>query len=227
MTNTKKENHSSVLRVFQTKEETKAFYNKIASVYDMLSEYAERPIREKGLELLATTPGEHILEIGFGTGHCLVEITKAVGQEGKAYGIDLADKMVEQTRALLQKEGLLDWVELYYGDAIDLPWENDSMHGVFMSFTLELFDTPEIPKVLEECKRVLIPGGRIVVVGISKKGKQGVVIKAFEWTHRHFPNLMDCRPIFVQKSLEEAGFQIEATLHEHMWVPVEIVRATI
>ena len=63
------------------------------------------------------------------------------------------------------------------------------MDGIFMSFTLELFDTPDIPRVLAECNRVLKPGGRLVVVGMSKEGPQGLLIRAFEWTHQHFPNL--------------------------------------
>jgi demethylmenaquinone methyltransferase/2-methoxy-6-polyprenyl-1,4-benzoquinol methylase len=50
-----------------------------------------------------------------------------------------------------------------------------------------------------------------------------MVVKAFEWTHRHFPNLMDCRPIYAGKALKAAGFRIQETKLEHMWVPVEIV----
>ena len=42
-----------VLRVLQTKSETKAFYDKIAKVYDLLAEHSERPMREAGLRLLA------------------------------------------------------------------------------------------------------------------------------------------------------------------------------
>jgi demethylmenaquinone methyltransferase/2-methoxy-6-polyprenyl-1,4-benzoquinol methylase len=49
------------------------------------------------------------------------------------------------------------------------------------------------------------------------------MIRAFEWTHRHFPNLMDCRPIYVRRALEAAGFQIEEASLQHMWVPVEVV----
>ena len=40
------------LRVLQTKSETKAFYDKIAKVYDLLSEHSERPMREVGLKML-------------------------------------------------------------------------------------------------------------------------------------------------------------------------------
>jgi demethylmenaquinone methyltransferase/2-methoxy-6-polyprenyl-1,4-benzoquinol methylase len=126
------------------------------------------------------------------------------------------------TRELIKDEGV-DQVQLHCGDAAELPFESGSIDGIFTSFTLELFDTPELPIVLTEWRRVLRPGGRLAVVAISKEGKQGVVMKAYEWTHKHFPNLMDCRPIFVSRAIEAAGFTIADKKVEHMWVPVEIV----
>lgn len=212
-----------VLRVFQSKDETKAFYNKIAKVYDLLAEHSEQPMREIGLQILAAQPGETILEVGFGTGHCLVELARAVGPSGRVLGIDLSENMLEETRALVKKEQLDDSIELHCGDAASLPFDSESIDGIFTSFTLELFDTPELPEVLAEWWRVLRPGGRLAVVAISKEGKQGIVMKAYEWTHKHFPNLMDCRPIFVSRAIEAAGFTIEDKRIEHMWVPVEIV----
>jgi demethylmenaquinone methyltransferase/2-methoxy-6-polyprenyl-1,4-benzoquinol methylase len=94
-----------------------------------------------------------------------------------------------------------------------------------MSFTLELFDTREIPVVLAQCRRVLKTGGRIVVVGMSKEGEHGLVSEAYEWTHRHFPNFVDCRPIFVSHVIADAGFQVTAKQNLQIWVPMEIVRA--
>jgi demethylmenaquinone methyltransferase/2-methoxy-6-polyprenyl-1,4-benzoquinol methylase len=131
--------------------------------------------------------------------------------------------MCELANREVSRHELADRVELTCGDAERLPYPDQSLDGVFMSFTLELFDTPEIPSVLAECRRVLAPGGRIAVVAVSKNGKADLVVKAFEWTHRHFPNLMDCRPIYVQAALEAAGFTIERAETRHMWVPVEIV----
>jgi ubiquinone/menaquinone biosynthesis C-methylase UbiE len=77
--------------------------------------------------------------------------------------------------------------------------------------------------VLAECKRVLRTGGKIGVVAITKEGKDGLAIEAYEWTHRHFPN--DCRPIFVRRALEGAGLSIIDATITKMWVPVEIVVA--
>ena len=212
-----------VLRVLQSREETRAFYDKIAGVYDLLAERSEQPVRRAGLKMLDARPGETILEIGFGTGHCIVDLARAVGPSGKVFGIDLSDKMVQAARKLVQDNGLGERVELVAGDALHLPCESGSLDGLFMSFTLELFDTPEIPSVLAECKRVLKSGGRIVVVGMSRVSPDGLMTGIFEWTHRHFPNYLDCRPILVRRAMEDAGFRIAGFDMMKMWVNVEIV----
>jgi ubiquinone/menaquinone biosynthesis C-methylase UbiE len=217
---------SPILRVLQSKEETKGFYNKIARFYDLMAERSEGPMREAGLRLLAAKKGERVLEIGFGTGHSLATLAKGVGPEGKVFGIDLSDQMVKLARGLLSKAALLNRCQLTSGDAATLSYPNECMDAIFMSFTLELFDTPEIPKVLAECKRVLKRGGRIAVVGMSKDGPDEILIEAFQWTHKHFPNYLDCRPIYVRQSMEQAGFEIAKALRKHMWIPVEIVLGT-
>lgn len=214
-----------VLRVLTTRAETRAFYDKIAHVYDLLSEKTEGPLKQQGLEMLAVRPAERVLEIGFGTGHCLVDLAQGVGPAGRVFGIDLSDKMVDLARRNLAQKDLADRVELFCGDATKLPLGDASVDCVFSSFTLELFDVPEIPIVLAECRRVLKPGGRLAVVSVSKEGKESLLVEAYEWTHKHFPNLMDCRPIYARRAIEEAGFAVNSSNIGHMWVPVEIVLA--
>jgi ubiquinone/menaquinone biosynthesis C-methylase UbiE len=207
-----------------SRTETKALYDKISKVYDLLSDHTEGPVREAGLRMLAPQPGETVLEIGFGTGHALAWLAHAVGPSGKVHGIDLSDGMRAVTKNLLIHQGVASRVELLTGDAAHLPYPADTMDAVFMSFTLELFDSGEIPVVLAQCKRALKIGGRIVVVGMSKEGEHGLIFEAYEWTHRHFPNFVDCRPIFVSQAVAAAGFQVTGKQNLQIWVPMEIVR---
>ncbi len=221
--NEPEQHQPGVQRVLQTRKETKAFYDKIAKVYDLLSEHSEQPIRNFGLEKLDVREGERILEIGFGTGSSLVDLARLAGAEGRVFGADISDQMLDVARQKLRDQRLEARVEMICADAMTLPYESDSMDGIFLSFTRELFDVPEIQEVLAECKRVLRLGGRLVVVSMSKEGENGAILHAFEWTHKHFPNFLDCRPIFVRHALEDAGFRIESVMIKSMWVPVEIV----
>ncbi len=216
---------NDVLRVLLSKREVRAFYNKISRAYDLLADRSEAPMRRKGLEMLAVEPGAAALEIGFGTGHCLVDLALAVGPSGHVFGIDLSDGMLRLAGELLRSNHCLEQVSLTLGDAERLPFAAGSMDAIFMSFTLELFDTPDIPRVLDECARVLRPKGKLGVVALSKAGKSDFSVKAYEWTHRHFPNLLDCRPIFAEESLRATGFEILESSLERMWVPVELVVA--
>ena len=78
---------SGVLRIFQSKKETKAYYNKIAGIYDLLTKRSEQPMREKGLRKLAVQPNDRILEIGFGTGHSLAQVARDVGPDGRVFAL--------------------------------------------------------------------------------------------------------------------------------------------
>ncbi len=215
----------NILRVFQSRRETRAFYDKISGVYDLLAERSEEPVRAAGLQELDPKPGDRILEIGFGTGRCLASLAPATAPGGAVFGVDLSEGMLRVAGETVCRKGLEGSVHLVCGDAMHLPLTERSVDAVFMSFTLELFDTPEIPEVLAECRRVLGPKGRIVVVGMSKEGRANAMVRVFEWTHRHFPNFLDCRPIFVRRAVESAGFRTVRARTMKMWVPVEIVLA--
>jgi ubiquinone/menaquinone biosynthesis C-methylase UbiE len=214
---------TNVLPVRQTKRQTREFYNRIAPLYDLLSGRTEWPVRQRALAALEARPGERILEIGPGTGHNLVALARAVGARGHVYGIDLSEAMLERARRLIQRSGLAERVTLSCGDAADLPYSDSTMDGGLMTFTLELFDTPEISVVLSECRRVLRPDGRIVVAGLTKEADAGAVLRVLEWTHARLPQIFDCRPIYVRRALAEAGFTIADVATVHAWVPVEVV----
>jgi demethylmenaquinone methyltransferase/2-methoxy-6-polyprenyl-1,4-benzoquinol methylase len=214
-------------RVERSHEQARASYNRISRFYDLIAGWSEKKGRETGLARLAAKDGEQVLEIGFGTGLALTALARAVGETGRVCGLDLSEAMVSLARARLDRAGLAERVELRVGDALALPYANRSFNAVFMSFVLELFDTPEIPVVLTECRRVLRPGGRVGVVSISASGPRTLVRRLYEWSHERFPHVVDCRPIPVRPLVESAGFSPTTAETISMWgLGVEIVVAT-
>lgn len=216
---------SAVLPVPRTKEEAKRIYDRISRVYDLTGAF-ERKYTEMALEHICVQKGETVLEIGFGTGHCLKRIAEAVGQTGKVYGIDISSGMLEVTKKRLDKAGLMDRTDLCCGDAANLPYDDNTFDAVFMSFTLELFDTPEIPEVLEEIRRVLKPRGRLGVASMSKEDGEPTLLRLYEWIHKKWPKYVDCRPIYVEQSLGDSGYEIKSKERvKLLGLPGEIVVA--
>jgi len=218
---------TSIQRVNRSKEACRKSYNRLSRWYDLLAGSTEKKYRDRGLEKLSAQSGERILEIGFGTGQCLVTLARVVGPEGHVIGVDISDGMADIARKRLRKHGLSDQVDLHCSDASHLDFiDAGSVEGIFMSFTLELFDTPDIPCVLQECYRVLKSNGRMAVVCMTKTNPPGMAVRVYEWLHDHMPDYADCRPIFARPSMEQSGFSIEDVSMFSMWgLPVETILA--
>jgi len=108
-------------------------------------------------------------------------------------------------------------------DAVSLSFKDDFFDKIFMSLTLELFDTPEIPKVLSECFRVLKKNGRICVVSLSKKNSN-TNARIYEWLHGVFSRMLNWRPIFLEEALNDAGFKTtDSSIIFMLGLPFEIV----
>ena len=160
-------------------------------------------------EFLSVKKGEVVLEIGVGTGFSFKEIARSVGTAGKAYGIDITPEMLRLAEKRLRKAELTDRAELREADARTLPYEDNMFDAIYMAATLELFDTPDIPRVLGEIKRVLKPSGRLGVASVSKEGREGFwFLRLYEWMHQKFPKYASCRPIYVEQTIKDAGFDI-------------------
>lgn len=216
-----------ILPVPRTKEEAKQAYDRLSKFYDYtLVGLLGRRYTEMALERLSVVEGETVLEIGFGTGHSLKRIAKLVGPAGRVYGIDISPEMLEKTKRRLEKEGLANKVELCCGDATCLPFNESAFDAVFMSFTLEGFDTPEIPGALAQIKKVLKPGGRLGIIDMSKENGQSVFLKVYEWIHKKWPKYVGSRPIYAEQCLIDAGYQIKSKEKIKIYrLPAEIIVA--
>jgi ubiquinone/menaquinone biosynthesis C-methylase UbiE len=158
-----------------------------------------------------------VLELGCGDGGALVTLARAVGPAGEVAGLDLSPEMIRRASARLGREGLAGQTKLVVGDASSIPFADASLDALFMSFTLELFDTPEIPLVLAECRRVLRPGGRIGVVSLSRAAPVRWPTRLYERLHDRFPATLDCRPIHARLALEAAGFGEARSTFVPLW----------
>lgn len=206
-----------------TRNQTRSNYNRLSKWYDYFAG-SEKQFTDLGLQMLNIQAGEKILEIGCGTGHALLDIAKNASTSGIVIGIDLSRGMLEVTRNRVVVQRPAEQIFLVEGDAIHLPFNGDVFDVILLSFTLELFNDPEMEILLKECHRILKPHGRIGIVSLAKQTNAAVQI--YEWFHKHYPVLVDCRPIFVQSIVKAAGFHLQQSIIKTMWgLPVEILVA--
>lgn len=201
-------------------------YDRLGRWYDVLTAFGESRLRESGLALLAPRPGEVALELGCGTGQALLGLSRGVGESGRVLGLDLSPAMLRAAWRRTARAGALGGVALVRADARCLPLPSASVDVVFLSFTLELFDDADARRVLAECLRVLGPGGRIGVVALDARGNSSPLRRAYEWTHRSWPAVVDCRPILARALLEASGFDVVEVRDQAVWgLPVAVVLA--
>jgi ubiquinone/menaquinone biosynthesis C-methylase UbiE len=109
---------------------------------------------------------DHVLEIGFGPGYGIQEVTRLAAQ-GRVAGMDISGTMLEQASRRNAAAIAAGKVELRLGDAAKLPYPDSSFHKVFATnvlyFWTDLFTT------LHEIWRVLKPGGRVALYFIAKE----------------------------------------------------------
>ena len=111
-------------------------------------------------ETLAPDPGERLLEIGPGTGYYTLELAEWTGPDGSVEIFDLQQEMLDHTLARAETHGLTN-VSATQGSAVRLPYDDASFDAVVLVAVLG--EIPDQNAALGEVKRVLRPGGRLVV----------------------------------------------------------------
>ncbi|HET6999185.1 MAG TPA: methyltransferase domain-containing protein [Solirubrobacterales bacterium] len=115
--------------------------------------------RDRLREVLRPEPGERLLELGVGTGYYSLDLAGWV-PDGKLELFDLQQKFLDHVMRAGGERGLTNLVPTQ-GDATALPYEDASMDAVIL--TAVLGEIPDTAAALREIRRVLKPGGRLVV----------------------------------------------------------------
>lgn len=213
-------------RVRRGRAQAQRTYDRLAPVYDVLAGASERRGRRLGRRLVDVAPGERLLEIGCGTGMDLAYLAEQVGPNGWCLGVDLSTGMLRRTSRRLGRRGLADRTALTQADAVRLPLAPRCVDVVYLSFTLELFDTDELTAVLDGCRRVLRPTGRLGVVSLALPEEPPVMTRLYLRARKRAPSLLDCRPIPTEDLVRAAGFSVLRGRRTAVWgLPVDVVVA--
>lgn len=211
----------SVLEVKQDRPKVLRTYTRLAPVYELWARLTESRARRRVLELARVEDGDAVLEIAVGTGVQLAALARR-NPSGRTVGVELSDGMLEKARREIA--GLAN-VELHKADALSLPFEDASFDLVVNSYMLDLLPLDQIPVALSEMKRVLRPGGRLVLSNMTKGEKRshrtwdalyarGVVLTA------------NCRGVLAAPVLERLQFEdVHREYLAQMSFPTEVVTA--
>ena len=109
--------------------------------------------------ILEPRPGEHLLEVGAGTGNDALPVAEAIRPDGTLDVFDLQQEMLDELMSRARGRGL-DNVVATQGDARSLPYADDTFDGAYLVTVLG--EIPDQGAALRELRRVLRPGGRLV-----------------------------------------------------------------
>jgi len=144
--------------VLENKRRARLFYKYLSQVYDRVNPFIwNEEMREQAIGMLDIDEDDRVLDVGCGTGFAtegLLERTENV------HGLDQSVHQMEKAWAKLGKH---DPVQFARGDAERLPYKTDSFDVIWSSGSIEYWPNPVM--ALREFRRVVKPGGQVLVVG--------------------------------------------------------------
>jgi demethylmenaquinone methyltransferase/2-methoxy-6-polyprenyl-1,4-benzoquinol methylase len=164
-------------------------FDRIAGVYDLMNSAMTAGLhhqwRERAVDLAQVGPGSDALDICCGTGDLALELRRRIGPDGRVVGSDFSEPMLELAREKAGSEGL--GVEFGWADALDLPYGDASFDAVTIGFGAR--NLADLDKGLAEMARVLRPGGRVVILEITRPTREPLASFYSLWFDRLVPML--------------------------------------
>ncbi|OOY29456.1 bifunctional demethylmenaquinone methyltransferase/2-methoxy-6-polyprenyl-1,4-benzoquinol methylase [Thioclava sp. L04-15] len=144
-------------------------FSRVASKYDIMNDLMSVGIhriwKDAMMDWLAPRPGQKLLDVAGGTGDVSFRFLKRAGS-GHATVCDMTESMLIEGRKRAEAESLADSLDWVVGDAMALPFADNSFDVYTISFGIR--NVTRIPDALSEAYRVLRPGGRLMVLEFSQ-----------------------------------------------------------
>ncbi|NIM20196.1 MAG: bifunctional demethylmenaquinone methyltransferase/2-methoxy-6-polyprenyl-1,4-benzoquinol methylase UbiE [Candidatus Latescibacteria bacterium] len=140
-------------------------FSEIAPRYDFLNHFLSLNVDRRWRRLLveesALECGGKVLDTCTGTGDIAIDFARR-SRPGEVIGIDRSVEMLRIGTRKLNKAKLTNTVKLLEGDVLDLPFPENTFDVVSIGFGLR--NLPDYPKGISEMARVLVPGGRLMIL---------------------------------------------------------------
>jgi ubiquinone/menaquinone biosynthesis C-methylase UbiE len=143
----------------------------MVSAIDVVTGGRLRALRRQVLDLAELRPGASVLDIGCGTGTLALEAQARVGESGLVVGVDPAPRQLGRARAKATRHRLP--VEFRLGVIEALPFPDGSFDAVLSTLMMHHLPDDLKRRGLTEIRRVLKPGGRLVVADAEHPGHPG------------------------------------------------------
>jgi ubiquinone/menaquinone biosynthesis C-methylase UbiE len=156
-------------------------------LYDVLVFIATRgresAFRQKVLDLARLKPGESVLDVGCGTGTLAIAARRRVGHDSNVFGIDASPEMIATAGKKAIKAGL----EINFrNESIEaLPFPDGQFDAVLSTVMLHHLQRKVREAGIREIRRVLKPGGRVLIVDFAGTDRQTGLLAHLHRRHGH------------------------------------------
>lgn len=157
-------------------------FTSVASKYDVMNDLmsggVHRIWKDAMMDWLAPRDGQKLLDVAGGTGDVAFRFLKRAPM-AQATVCDLTASMLEAGRTRAEAERLADRLDWLVGDAMALPFEDNSFDVYTISFGIR--NVTRVQDALDEAYRVLKPGGRLMVLEFSQ-----IPNEALQWAYDRY-----------------------------------------